>query len=417
MQMPLTTAITIVATEGDRTLVGINQDGFQQNAELILVPAVGSGGGYALFGFEGEAPLSGVNEHNLMVTMIETPDCEVSYPSERPILQGNPVQALLESCVTVDEALDLIGQSNILIFDNNHLMIVDSSGAAAIVGADQDCRVAALHSEGIHRVLSNFSPFEPERGGTPCYRAETAEAMLKDVSAISLAGMRNILSRAHSEAPMPTLYSLILDLNKGIVHIFYYHDFGVAMHFTLQAALESEESRAHYAIADLFPIKRRYFAEMQAIEGNSLYQNYQPNYERRLKMARINKIEGIGPSYAAKLSAAGIDTAEELLEKGATAEGRKELAEQTGISNKLILEWVNLADLFRIKGVGEEYADLLEEAGVDTVPELAQRNAENLYNKMIEVNSEKKLVRKTPGQAQVAGWVAQAKALPRVVNY
>ena len=134
-------------------------------------------------------------------------------------------------------------------------------------------------------------------------------------------------------------------------------------------------------------------------------------------MTRINKIEGIGPSYAAKLTDAGVDTAEVLLEKGATAEGRKELAEKTGITGKLILEWVNLADLFRIKGVGEEYADLLEEAGVDTVPELAQRNAENLYNKMVEVNNEKKLVRKTPGQAQVADWVAQAKALPRVVNY
>ena len=134
-------------------------------------------------------------------------------------------------------------------------------------------------------------------------------------------------------------------------------------------------------------------------------------------MAKINKVEGIGPTYAAKLMEAMIDTAEALLEKGATSQGRNELAEKTGISGKLILEWVNLADLFRIKGVGEEYADLLEEAGVDTVPELAQRNAENLYNKMIEVNSEKKLVRKTPGKAQVADWVAQAKALPRVVNY
>jgi predicted flap endonuclease-1-like 5' DNA nuclease len=417
MQMPLTTAIIIVATEDNRTLVGINQDGFQQHAELTLVPAAGSDSGYVLFGFDGEAPLSGVNEHKLVVGIIETPDCEVTYPSDRPILQGNPVQSLLESCSTVDEALDLIGQNNILIFDNNHLMIVDSSGAAAIVGADQDTRVAALHSEGIHRVLSNFSPFEPARGGAPCYRAETSEALLEDEKSVSLNYMRNILSRVHSEAPMPTLYSLIHDLDKGVVHLFHYHDFGEAVHFNVQDALKAEGRRAQLAITDLFPVKYRYFAEMQAIEGNDLYRNYQHNYERRLKMTRINKIEGIGPSYAAKLTDAGVDTAEVLLEKGATAEGRKELAEKTGITGKLILEWVNLADLFRIKGVGEEYADLLEEAGVDTVPELAQRNAENLYNKMVEVNNEKKLVRKTPGQAQVADWVAQAKALPRVVNY
>ena len=417
MQLPLTTSVMITATDGDRTLVGINQDGFQQNGEITLVPAVDHGGGCVLFGLEGEAPLSGVNERNLVVGIVETPDCEVTYPPDRSVLQGNPIQALLERCTTVNEALDLIEQNNILIFDNNHLMIVDGAGAAAIVGADQDCRVAALYSEGIHRVLSNFSPFEPERGGTPCYRAETAEAMLKHDNAATLTHMRNILSRIHSEAPMPTLYSLIHDLNNGAVHIFHYHDFGTAMNFNLQATLKAEGRRARYAIADLFPIKRRYFAEMQAVEGNDLYQNYQHNSERRLKMAKINKVEGIGPTYAAKLMEAGIDTAEALLEKGATSQGRNELAEQTGISGKLILEWVNLADLFRIKGVGEEYADLLEEAGVDTVPELAQRNAENLYNKMIEVNNEKKLVRKTPGQAQVADWVAQAKALPRVVNY
>jgi predicted flap endonuclease-1-like 5' DNA nuclease len=417
MQLPLTTSVMIAATNGGRTLVGINQDGFQQNGEMTLVPASDHGDGYALFGFEGEAPLSGVNEHSLVVGIVETPDCEVTYPADRPVLQGNPIQTLLERCATVNEALDLIEQNNTLIFDINHLMIVDGTGAAAIVGADQDCRVAALYSEGIHRVLSNFSPFELERGGAPCYRAETAEAMLEDDNAATLTHIRNILSRVHSEAPMPTLFSLIHDLHDGVVHIFHYHDFGTAMNFNLQTTLEAEGHRVKYAIADLFPIKRHYFAEMQAIEGNDLYQNYQHNSERRLKMAKINKVEGIGPSYAAKLMEAGIDTAEALLEKGATSQGRNELAEQTGISGKLILEWVNLADLFRIKGVGEEYADLLEEAGVDTVPELAQRNAENLYNKMIEVNSEKNLVRKTPGKAQVADWVAQAKALPRVVNY
>jgi predicted flap endonuclease-1-like 5' DNA nuclease len=94
-----------------------------------------------------------------------------------------------------------------------------------------------------------------------------------------------------------------------------------------------------------------------------------------------------------------------------------ELAEQAEISGKLILEWVNHVDLYRIKGVGSEYADLLEEAGVDTVVELATRNPANLFQKMIEVNEEKKLVRRTPFQSQVEDWVAQAKQLPRKVMY
>ena len=134
-------------------------------------------------------------------------------------------------------------------------------------------------------------------------------------------------------------------------------------------------------------------------------------------MAKIIDIEGIGPVYAEKLAAAGITTVEALLKAGASPKGREALEEQTGISHKLILEWVNLADLFRIKGVGEEYSDLLEEAGVDTVPELAQRNAENLYAKLQEVNAAKELVRRLPAQSQVANWIEQAKNLGRVVTY
>jgi predicted flap endonuclease-1-like 5' DNA nuclease len=134
-------------------------------------------------------------------------------------------------------------------------------------------------------------------------------------------------------------------------------------------------------------------------------------------MATLESIEGIGPTYAQKLKAVGVTTVEGLLKKGATPKGRQEVAENSGISEKLILEWVNHADLFRIKGVGEEYADLLEAAGVDTVVELAQRKAENLFQKMGTTNAQKKLVRKLPTQAQVADWVEQAKALPRMVSY
>jgi predicted flap endonuclease-1-like 5' DNA nuclease len=134
-------------------------------------------------------------------------------------------------------------------------------------------------------------------------------------------------------------------------------------------------------------------------------------------MAKLTRVEGIGGVYAQKLEEAGVATTQALLEQGATPRGRQELAEKAGVSPKLILEWVNHVDLFRIKGVGEEYADLLEEAGVDTVPELAQRNPENLYQKLLAVNREKKLVRRPPAQAQVNDWVGQAQNLPRVITY
>ena len=134
-------------------------------------------------------------------------------------------------------------------------------------------------------------------------------------------------------------------------------------------------------------------------------------------MPSIIDIEGIGPKYKVKLKAAGIATTDKLLKVAATPKGRKELAEKTGIGDALILEWVNLSDLYRIKGVGSEYSDLLEEAGVDTVVELSKRVPKNLSDKMEEVNKKKKLVRKMPTEKQVADWVAQAKKLPRVVSY
>lgn len=131
----------------------------------------------------------------------------------------------------------------------------------------------------------------------------------------------------------------------------------------------------------------------------------------------VRRIEGIGEVYAGKLEELGIRTLEALLEQANTPQKRKALAERTGISEKLILEWANLADLFRIKGIGEEYSDLLEEAGVDTVVELAQRNPENLHAKLAEVNAQKQLVRRLPSLREVKSWVEQAKSLPRVLEY
>jgi predicted flap endonuclease-1-like 5' DNA nuclease len=134
-------------------------------------------------------------------------------------------------------------------------------------------------------------------------------------------------------------------------------------------------------------------------------------------MTSLVKIEGIGEKYAMKLKMVGISTTDVLLDRGRTPQGRADVAKKSGISRNLILEWVNLADLFRIKGVGEEYSDLLEEAGVDTVVELAQRNPDNLYHSVVEVNQQKKLVRKLPTQGQVTDWVKQAKKLPRILEY
>jgi len=131
----------------------------------------------------------------------------------------------------------------------------------------------------------------------------------------------------------------------------------------------------------------------------------------------ITKIEGIGKSYAEKLKAMGIKTVEQLLEAGATPSGREKIAKELGVSPKVVLKWVNKADLMRIKGVGEEYSDLLEAAGVDSPAELARRNAENLLKKMEEVNKEKKLVRQLPYLKQVQKWIEQAKKLPKVVKH
>jgi predicted flap endonuclease-1-like 5' DNA nuclease len=131
----------------------------------------------------------------------------------------------------------------------------------------------------------------------------------------------------------------------------------------------------------------------------------------------VINVEGIGPKYAEKLRKAGVRTTHALLKKGATRKGRKDLAMAAGIDETYILEWVNLADLFRIKGVGEEFSDLLEEAGVDTVKELRNRVGPNLYAKMMQVNAAKKLVRRMPSEKQVSGWVNQAKRLAPVVEY
>ena len=132
---------------------------------------------------------------------------------------------------------------------------------------------------------------------------------------------------------------------------------------------------------------------------------------------KIQEIEGIGPTYGAKLAATGITTTDKLLEKCATARGRREISLKTGLPASALLRWANMADLMRISGVGEEYSELLEAVGVDTVKELKYRNPANLASRIQAVNQAKKLTRRVPTEAQISKWVEQAKSLPPVVSY
>ena len=131
----------------------------------------------------------------------------------------------------------------------------------------------------------------------------------------------------------------------------------------------------------------------------------------------ITAIEGIGPAYKEKLAAAGISTVEGLLEKGASKKGRKEIAEASGIGEGVILDWVNMADLFRINGIASQFAELLKAAGVDTVKELRTRNAENLHKALTEKNAEKNLTKAIPALSKVEDFIAQAKDLEPVVTH
>jgi predicted flap endonuclease-1-like 5' DNA nuclease len=132
---------------------------------------------------------------------------------------------------------------------------------------------------------------------------------------------------------------------------------------------------------------------------------------------KIEEIEGIGPSYGAKLKAVGITDTEKLLQRCGARKGRAEIAKETGLEEARLLKWANMADLMRVSGIGEEYSELLEAAGVDTVKELQHRNAESLVAKMAEVNAVRKLTRTVPAASQVSKWVDQAKTLSPMISH
>jgi predicted flap endonuclease-1-like 5' DNA nuclease len=132
---------------------------------------------------------------------------------------------------------------------------------------------------------------------------------------------------------------------------------------------------------------------------------------------KIEEIEGIGPSYAGKLSAASISTTDDLLAQCGDPKGRKSVSETTGVGEGVLLKWANMADLMRISGVGPQFAELLENAGVDTVKELRNRNSGNLAAKIKQINDEKNLANAAPAESVVEGWVAQAKELDPKISY
>ncbi|MCQ2236965.1 MAG: DUF4332 domain-containing protein [Bacteroidales bacterium] len=132
---------------------------------------------------------------------------------------------------------------------------------------------------------------------------------------------------------------------------------------------------------------------------------------------KIEQIEGVGEVYAKKLEAAGVKTTEDLLDKCKTKKGRVQMAETTGISEKLILKWTNHADLFRINGIAGQFAELLEAAGVDTVKEFRHRVPANLHPKLVETNEKKNLCNRVPALSELEKMIAQAKELEPIITY
>jgi PAS domain S-box-containing protein len=194
-----------------------------------------------------------------------------------------------------------------------------------------------------------------------------------------------------------------------------YHDVSEFMHLEPEAApaIVSEEyipsEEVHEEIEEVTSE-----AEVEVVEYD---QELAKQSMAKLARKEVAEIEGIGPAYSEKLAEIDIKTIEQYLLTAANRRGRKEIAEKTGISSKLILEWANRADLMRVEGIGEEFSDLLEQTGVDTVNELKYRNPENLYSSLLEINEQRKLVRRVPSQNEVTNWINTAQQLPVILTY
>jgi predicted flap endonuclease-1-like 5' DNA nuclease len=195
-----------------------------------------------------------------------------------------------------------------------------------------------------------------------------------------------------------------------------YHDISNLVHPRVAAPegvepLPAEEAEPQVAAVETEP------EEEQLPEPEPVEQAALPVVPNRRRPIAIEKIEGIGPVYASKLLEVGVKTTDDLLNQGKSRKGREELVENTGISSLLILKWVNMADLMRIRGIGEEYSELLERAGVDTVKELRNRNPNNLFEAMAQANETLKLVRRLPTLSDVENWVREAKESEPLMTY
>jgi predicted flap endonuclease-1-like 5' DNA nuclease len=159
--------------------------------------------------------------------------------------------------------------------------------------------------------------------------------------------------------------------------------------------------------------------QQQASKGKKkiVLPNVDPNLVVVGHSRTLRDLEGMGAGYVEKLRQSGIRSVQALLQRARTRTERSAIAREVGASEKNVLDWVTRADLLRVPGIGPEYASLLENAGVETVPELANRNAGALYEAIVKANESNRLVRKTPARKQVKDWVSAARSLPRAVEY
>jgi len=212
------------------------------------------------------------------------------------------------------------------------------------------------------------------------------------------------------------VYGIPVDLwGKQIGILALYHDVSELIH--TEPVVPAETMFDEYTAPEEEIVEAEEMLAEAGLEQDESEQELTQDAMAKLAGKQMIEIEGIGPAYSEKLSGIGIETIDQYLLAAADRKGRKDLAEKTGISSKLVLEWANRADLMRVSGIGEEFSDLLAQAGVDTVNELKFRNPEHLYNSLLEINEEKKLVRRVPSLDDVTAWVASAQQLPVMLTY
>jgi PAS domain S-box-containing protein len=212
------------------------------------------------------------------------------------------------------------------------------------------------------------------------------------------------------------VYGIPVDLwGKQIGVLALYHD--VSQLVQVEPAVPVETMFDEYTAAEEEIVEAEEVLAEVDLDEPEAEPEYVHDAMAKLAAKQMIEIEGIGPAYSEKLSKTGIDSIDQYLMATADRKGREELGEKTGISPKLILEWANRADLMRVSGIGEEFSDLLAQAGVDTVNELKFRNPEHLYNTLLEINQEKNLVRRVPSQDDVSAWIESAQQLPVMLTY